>query len=109
MVGTKTVLQVFVEQSGQRKAMKAIEWLAEWGLIYERLGRVPGFEEFAQMAGRDKTTLWRYQSAFRASNLAVPAERIWSSLPKKVRRGVGRSAEERWADVASSPWVLGDG
>jgi hypothetical protein len=109
MVQKKTVLQVFVENSGQRKAIAAIEWLSEWGAIYERLGRPPKVEEFAKLVGRGRSTMWRYQAAFRVSSHAVPAERIWTSLPKSVRAGVGRSAEERFADVASSAWVLGDG
>ena len=109
MAPKKTVLQVFVEKSGQTKAIRAVEWLAEWGAVYERLGRAPKVEEFAKLAGRDRTTMWRYSGAFRASSMAVPAEKIWTSLPKSVRSGVGRSTEERFADVASSPWVLGDG
>jgi hypothetical protein len=109
MVAKKTVLQVFVEKSGQTKAIRAIEWLAEWGAVYERLGRAPKVEEFAKLAGRDRTTMWRYSGAFRASSMAVSAERIWLSLPKKVRAGVGRTTEERFADVASSAWTLGDG
>lgn len=106
----KTVFQVFVEKSGRRKATRAVEWLVAWGEVYEGLGRAPTAEEFVQLSGRDKTTLWRYSSALRvAGGFGVPAEKIWTSLPKVVRAGVGRSPEDRWSDVAFSPWRLGDG
>jgi hypothetical protein len=109
MVAKKTVLQVFVGQSGKRQAIKAIEWLVEWGAVYERIGHAPGPTEFLRLTGRDRTTAWRYGSAFRTLSLSVPAEAIWKSLPSRVRKLDGRSPDVVFADVASSRWVLGDG
>ncbi len=106
MTVNKTVLQVFVEQSGMAKAMKAVRFLAVWGALYEGLGRAPKMNEVGAMMGRDHTTVWRGSSAFRAVNRNHPAERIWKSLPKAVRAGDGRTDDERIADVASAPWVL---
>lgn len=109
MTAKKTVLQVFVEESGMRKAMLAVRFLAAWGALYEGLGRPPMQTEIGAILGRDLTTTWRYGSAFKAVNRGESAATIWKSLPKSVRAGDGRSDDERVADVASSPWVFGDG
>ena len=88
---------------GLRKTLKALTFIASWGIVYEALGRAPeSIEEYAEWWRESRAKAFRDQQLFRE---ALPGEDTPTRIYEQARVHVEVSAPAAPVLLGNWPYI----
>lgn len=88
----QSVLEVAIAKGGFRKGFRVAQFVSQWTIVQQQLGRVPSIDECADWWSEPRSTWYHHLGEFRevfdlAENpAAIAAETIGRMSPKQLER-----------------------